>query len=105
MCRCFILLSGMRVYLALGSNVGAREHYLRSAVRGLINRRIDVIRIAALYSTEPRDVYSQPWFLNTVLEADTRLNPDQLLAACRDIEDENDRVRDPEQPKGPRTLD
>ena len=95
----------MRVYLALGSNLGSREQYLRSAVQGLIRRRVDVSRIAALYSTEPREVHNQPWFLNTVLEADTRLDPDQLLAACLDIENENLRIHDPGQPKGPRTLD
>jgi len=95
----------MRVYLALGSNLGSREGYLRAAVRGLLHRHIDVIQIASLYSTEPRDVRDQPWFLNTALQADTRLAPDQLLAACLDIENENHRIRNAAEPRGPRTLD
>jgi len=61
------------------------------------------MRCASVYSTEPRELLDQPWFLNTVLEASTNLSPDELLTACLDIEKENHRLRD--QPKGPRTLD
>jgi 2-amino-4-hydroxy-6-hydroxymethyldihydropteridine diphosphokinase len=95
----------MRVYIALGSNLGSREDYLRSGVRGLISRRVDVTRTASLYSTEPREVLDQPWFLNTALEADTNLRPDELLSACLEIEKENHRVRDAAASKAPRTLD
>ena len=95
----------MRVYIALGSNLGAREEYLKSAVRALIKCRVDVTRTASLYSTAPRDVPEQPWFLNTVLEADTDLGPDELLSACLEIEKENHRVRVDTARKGPRTLD
>jgi 2-amino-4-hydroxy-6-hydroxymethyldihydropteridine diphosphokinase len=91
------------VYLALGSNLGDREEYLRSAVRGLVAHGIDVIQCASLYSTEPRDVIDQPWFLNTVVQATTNLTPEALLMVCLKIEQENDRKRD--QLKGPRTLD
>jgi 2-amino-4-hydroxy-6-hydroxymethyldihydropteridine diphosphokinase len=91
------------VYLALGSNLGNREEYLRAGMRGLARRRIDVVNCAAIYSTEPLEVLDQPWFLNTVIEAKTTLSPDDLLTACLEIEKENDRIRDTE--KGPRTLD
>jgi 2-amino-4-hydroxy-6-hydroxymethyldihydropteridine diphosphokinase len=92
-----------RVYLALGSNLGNREEYLRSACRALVSRGIKVIHCASVYSTEPREVSAQPWFLNTVLEAITDLAPDELLRACLDIEKENNRER--VAIKGPRTLD
>jgi 2-amino-4-hydroxy-6-hydroxymethyldihydropteridine diphosphokinase len=95
----------MRVYIALGSNLGQRKKYLRSGVRGLVDRRVDVTRIASLYSTAPRDVIDQPWFLNTAIEADTHLSPDALLSACLEIENENHRIRAAQAPKGPRTLD
>ncbi|PYS42807.1 MAG: 2-amino-4-hydroxy-6-hydroxymethyldihydropteridine diphosphokinase [Acidobacteria bacterium] len=91
------------VYLALGSNLGNREEYLRAGIRGLAARGVHIIRCASLYSTEPREVLNQPWFLNTVLEASTDLGPDELLRACVDVEKENRRVRD--HSKGPRTLD
>jgi 2-amino-4-hydroxy-6-hydroxymethyldihydropteridine diphosphokinase len=95
----------MRVYIALGSNLGAREEYLRSGVRGLVSRHVHVIRTASLYSTEPRDVLDQPWFLNTAIEADTQLSPEQLLATCLETEKDNDRIRGEGTSKGPRTLD
>ena len=70
---------------------------------GLTERSISVLRCASVYSTEPRDVLDQPWFLNSVLQAETSLSPDELLSACLEIEQEHGRRRD--QFKGPRTLD
>jgi 2-amino-4-hydroxy-6-hydroxymethyldihydropteridine diphosphokinase len=90
-------------YLALGSNIGDREGHLRAAIRALPGHGIDVLGCASIYSTEPREVVDQPWFLNTVVQADTSLSPGDLLAACLDIERENHRTR--ERLKGPRTLD
>ena len=91
------------VYLALGSNIGDRAEYLRAGVRGLAARGIDIVRCASVYSTEPREVLDQPWFLNTALEANTDLEPSELLRACLEVEKENHRTRDTS--KGPRTLD
>src|SRR5438270_5009995 len=93
----------MKVFLSLGSNVGNREEHLRGAVRGLTARDIAVVRCASVYSTEPRDVLDQPWFLNSVLHGETALLPYELLSACLEIEQEQGRRRD--QLKGPRTLD
>ena len=93
----------MRVYLALGSNLGVRESYLRSGIRGLERRGVEILRVASLYATEPREVLDQPWFLNTAAEANTELTPNKLLTACLEVEHENQRTRD--RAKGPRTLD
>ena len=92
-----------RVYLGLGSNIGDREQYLRAGLQGLAAHGIDILRCASVYSTEPREVVDQPWFLNTVLEANTDLDPEALLRACLEVEAENQRTRDTN--KGPRTLD
>jgi 2-amino-4-hydroxy-6-hydroxymethyldihydropteridine diphosphokinase len=93
----------VRIYLALGSNLGDREDYLRSAVRGLADHGLHVIRCSSLYATEPLEVFNQPWFLNAVIEADTVLSPDDLLKTCLQVEQDNHRTRDGT--KGPRTLD
>jgi len=93
----------MHIYLALGSNLGDRENYLRSGLRGLANHDIHIIRCASLYSTEPREILDQPWFLNTAMEGNTILAPGDLLETCLEIEKENQRSRD--RTKGPRTLD
>jgi 2-amino-4-hydroxy-6-hydroxymethyldihydropteridine diphosphokinase len=91
------------VYLALGSNLGDREKYLRDGIRGLAAHGIDIIRCAGVYSTEPLEISDQPWFLNTALEVHTLLTPEQLLLSCLEVERENQRTRD--RSKGPRTLD
>jgi 2-amino-4-hydroxy-6-hydroxymethyldihydropteridine diphosphokinase len=91
------------VFLALGSNLGQREEYLRSGIRGLAARGIDIVRAASVYSTEPQEVLDQPWFLNTALEGRTDLGPDELLRICLEVESESHRIRDTT--KGPRTLD
>jgi 2-amino-4-hydroxy-6-hydroxymethyldihydropteridine diphosphokinase len=91
------------VYLALGSNLGNREEYLRAGLGGLVTRGIEIVRCASVYSTEPREVLDQPWFLNTAVEANTQLLAHELLRACLEVEEENHRVRDVA--KGPRTLD
>jgi 2-amino-4-hydroxy-6-hydroxymethyldihydropteridine diphosphokinase len=91
------------IYLALGSNLGDRESFLRAAVLGLSSRGVEVLKCASIYSTAPRDVLDQPWFLNTVVEGNTFLEADGLLETCLAIEKENLRKRDTS--KGPRTLD
>ena len=93
----------MRVYLAFGSNLGDREKYLHSGIRGLAHRGVESTRVASLYSTAPREIMDQPWFLNTAIEANTALGPDELLVACLAVEQENQRIRN--RAKGPRTLD
>jgi len=91
------------VYLALGSNLGDRKDCLRAGIRGLAARGVVPVCCASVYSTEPREVLDQPWFLNTVIEANTDLNPEELLRVCLDVEKENQRIRKTK--KGPRTLD
>jgi 2-amino-4-hydroxy-6-hydroxymethyldihydropteridine diphosphokinase len=93
----------MIVFLSLGSNLGDRAEHLRAGVLGLTARGISIVRCATVYSTEPRDILNQPWFLNTVLQGETQLSPDDLLSVCLEVERQNGRTR--EQNKGPRTLD
>jgi 2-amino-4-hydroxy-6-hydroxymethyldihydropteridine diphosphokinase len=83
----------MIVYLALGSNLGDRQAYLASAIDGLSRRGVQIVRTASLYSTEPHHMPGQPWFLNTVAEANTSLPPGQLLEICLAVEENNFRKR------------
>jgi len=93
----------MGIYLGLGSNVGDREAQMRQVLQSLQQRDITPLRTASLYSTEPRDFEEQPWFLNTVVEVQTTLDPSALLHQCLAIEEEAGRVR--AIPKGPRVID
>jgi 2-amino-4-hydroxy-6-hydroxymethyldihydropteridine diphosphokinase len=91
-------------FLSLGSNLGVRELYLKKGIEGLNRRGVDVLGEASVYETEPKDVGDQPWFLNTVVEARTRLSPRELLTVCMEVEREN--ARDRTAPaKSARTLD
>jgi 2-amino-4-hydroxy-6-hydroxymethyldihydropteridine diphosphokinase len=90
-------------YLSLGANLGDREASLAEAVRRLGEHGIQVTRQSSLYETEPRDYLDQPWFLNMAIEADTALEPRDLLAAVLGVEADMGRVRT--SPKGPRIID
>ena len=93
----------MRIFLAMGSNLGDREQQLRRGIQLLEESNVMVARCASLYSTEPKEVEDQPWFLNTAIEVRTTLGPQDLLEQCLAIERAAGRVRD--RSKGPRHLD
>jgi 2-amino-4-hydroxy-6-hydroxymethyldihydropteridine diphosphokinase len=92
-------------YLGLGSNVGDRETHLRAAVELLEERRVEVEAVSSLYETEPvGEVLDQPDFLNAAIRIRTSLEPEELLAACKEVEAE--RGRSFEAPRhSPRPLD
>ena len=60
-----------KLYLSLGSNIGAREANLKAAVQGLEDARVNVLRASPVYETEPMENTKQAWFLNLVVEAET----------------------------------
>ena len=92
-----------RCYLTLGSNLGDRMGHLRAGLSGLEAHGVSVLRTASVYSTQPKEIIFQPWFLNTAVEAETELEAEDLLGACLEIEHSSQRQRD--LPNGPRTLD
>jgi 2-amino-4-hydroxy-6-hydroxymethyldihydropteridine diphosphokinase len=81
------------VYLALGTNLGDREGNLERAIERLNEGRITVVRRSSIYETEPRDVMDQPWFLNMVVECETRFFPKQLMGKLLRIEKQMGRNR------------
>jgi 2-amino-4-hydroxy-6-hydroxymethyldihydropteridine diphosphokinase len=89
-------------YIALGSNIGNREHNLSVAIERL-SEFIRALRTSPIYETEPVDYTDQRWFLNQVVEGETDIFPMQLLNRLQKIERELGRVRSI--PKGPRTID
>ncbi len=91
------------VYLSLGSNLGVRETHLNNALERLQKKGIRPVRLSSFYETEPVDVTDQPDFLNLVCQVSTKLDPFQLLSACRQVESEMQRLR--EVNKGPRNID
>lgn len=90
-------------YLALGTNLGDRFHFLSKAIDSLEKRGIEVLAQSPVYETEAVGYTDQPDFLNMVVRVRTDLPPASLLREMLDIEQENGRVRD--EKWGPRTLD
>jgi len=91
-------------YVALGSNRGDRESFLRGARRELAaTPGVRVAAASAVYETEPVGP-SRRRFLNAVLRLEVRLAAGDLLARLQAIERGAGRDRRGER-WGPRTLD
>lgn len=88
-----------RAFLGLGSNLGERLRYLRTAVAAMP----DLVAVSSLYETDPIGGPEQGAFLNCVVELDTDLSARELLDLCQRLEQEAERVRI--ERWGPRTLD
>lgn len=95
-------------FIGLGSNEGDRAAHLQSAVAAFESSpEVEILRVSPVYETEAhtrRPDESQGAYLNAVVQIETVLSPEGLLAFARDIEREAGRVRD-RQRWAPRTLD
>ena len=92
-----------RAILSLGSNLGDRYAYLKSAVEQLGE---SVVLVSGVYETPPWGDVDQPAYLNAVvLAVDPAADPAGWLTRVRAAEQAADRVRDPQRRFGPRTLD
>ncbi len=89
-------------YIGLGSNMGDRAGACRRALE-LLGRVGRVTAVSSLYCTEPVGYKEQEEFINAAAGLETDLSPQDLLQACREIENELGRVR--VFPWGPRSID
>lgn len=96
-------MTGVRVALALGSNLGDRLAHLRTAVARLEEEGIGVEGVSSVYESPPSGFEDQPDFLNAALVGRTRLSPGELLELARRLETEAGRERS--FPNAPRPLD
>ncbi|NBH83916.1 2-amino-4-hydroxy-6-hydroxymethyldihydropteridine diphosphokinase [bacterium C-53] len=93
-----------RVYLAMGSNMGDRERYIRKAVERIgEDEECTVKKVSDLICTKPYGYTQQDDFVNGAMEIETLKSPVRLLDFLHEIEAEADRKR--EIHWGPRTLD
>ena len=92
------------VYIALGSNVGDRDHHLAVA-REAIGRLPDtkVLAETPVEETPPFGPPNQNPYLNQMLAIETTLEPHDLLRELQRVETRAGRVRG--ERWGPRTLD
>jgi len=92
----------VKIYLALGSNLGDRMGNLASAVERL-SQKITLRKVSAVYDTEPVYYKEQPLYLNAVVSAVTELEPSALLRFVKGIE--SDLGRQPSFRNAPRLID
>jgi dihydroneopterin aldolase/2-amino-4-hydroxy-6-hydroxymethyldihydropteridine diphosphokinase len=85
--------------VALGSNLGDREQYLRLAV----SRLGEIVKRSQVFETDPMGPAGQSAYLNMVVVVRTSLDPYGFLRHCQGIESEAMRERWVHW--GPRTLD
>ncbi len=92
------------VYIGLGSNIGDREEYLRSAALSILNKcSASLVAESSVKETKAVDFEDQPDFLNQVIKIRTELNPVMLLTIMKEIESDMGRVY--RFSKGPREID
>ncbi|MBI2857376.1 MAG: 2-amino-4-hydroxy-6-hydroxymethyldihydropteridine diphosphokinase [Chloroflexi bacterium] len=90
------------VYLGLGSNLGDRAANIGRALE-FLGESVEVLRVSALYETEPWGYSEQPRFLNAACVINTTLAPRDLLALAKDVE--RRLGRRPSFRYGPRAID
>jgi 2-amino-4-hydroxy-6-hydroxymethyldihydropteridine diphosphokinase len=93
-----------RVFIGLGSNIGDRLGFLRSAVHELERLpETSVHRLSSIYETEPVGKKDQPFFLNMVVECRTNLDAVVIHSECKAIEQRIGRTTSARW--GPREID
>ncbi|MDH4271376.1 MAG: 2-amino-4-hydroxy-6-hydroxymethyldihydropteridine diphosphokinase [Candidatus Aminicenantes bacterium] len=93
----------MQYFLSLGSNLGDKRDNLLRALDALKEARVKVLGASSVYHTQPVGDTTQPWFFNQVIEVDTGLSPNELLALAKKVE--RNLGRRPARKSGPRTID
>ena len=92
------------VYLSLGANLANQRGVLIQAIREIFMLpETEVKKVSSLYRTQPVGFQEQPFFLNLVLEINTKLCSTCLLLALQAVETRLGRVRTMRW--GPRIVD
>ena len=73
-------------YIGIGSNLSNRKENCEKAVNLLSRKGIKVLKCSSFYETEPWGVKEQPKFINTAVETETDLKPEELLKTIKGIE-------------------
>lgn len=84
-----------KCYILFGSNQGDKAAIFEQACI-YINRCGEITAVSSAYESEPWGFDTDEWFLNRLIELQTELSPDDLMAELLDIERELGRVRHPE---------
>lgn len=96
-------MTGVRVYVGLGANLGDRGEALLQALHAMANlRQTQLLAVSSLYSSAPVDA-TGPDYLNAVAALQTQQSPEAFLQALQTVELAAGRERPYR--NAPRTLD
>jgi 2-amino-4-hydroxy-6-hydroxymethyldihydropteridine diphosphokinase len=99
------LASENKVYIGIGSNLGAKEENCRQAIAALAaNTGCSLVGHSPFYETEPFGFEDQDWFINGVVQIRTAMSPNVLHEQLQAIESAVGR-RHGGKKYGPRVLD
>jgi 2-amino-4-hydroxy-6-hydroxymethyldihydropteridine diphosphokinase len=98
-----MVLDYNKVYLLLGSNMGARLQLLETAIKNINQRIGEVVEKSSIYETAAWGKTDQPGFLNIAIAVNTLLSPLEVLTKALDIESQLGRIR--EEKWGARLID
>ena len=83
----------MKIFLSLGSNMGDRVFNLRKALKLIDNHaQILITSKSKIYETSPMENQNQDYFLNQIIELQTKLGPLDLLETVKAIESDMGRI-------------
>jgi len=84
----------MRIFLSLGTNIGDRAFNLHKALKLIdTHSQIAIISESKIYETSPLENEDQDYFLNQIIEIQTKLDPLDLLDTVKDIECSMGRIK------------
>ncbi|MBM4295420.1 MAG: 2-amino-4-hydroxy-6-hydroxymethyldihydropteridine diphosphokinase [Deltaproteobacteria bacterium] len=91
-------------YIGLGANLGDPAAQIEKAL-DLLNaaEEVEVLQVSSFYLNPPLGPPGQPWYVNAAAKIRTRLAPEELLRALRQVEEALGRVRG--EKWGPRLID
>lgn len=90
-------------YIGIGSNLENREGNCLTAIKLLADRGLTIRKQSSMHETKPWGVKDQPGFINMAVEAETSMEPEQLLVILKGIEQEIGRQNSHRW--GPRVID
>lgn len=77
----------MRVFLGLGSNVGDKIKFIKSAIEEISKLdKTNLTKESSYYETEPWGLREQDDFINSVIEISTELEAEELFRELKNIE-------------------
>lgn len=76
-----------RAFLGIGGNIGNVRENIELALKLLQDKNnMKLLGISSYYETAPVGYEQQAWFLNIVVEIETKLAPYELLELCNKVE-------------------